>query len=75
MEAYIKYKRIAGDYTDNELQTLFDSFIQDGFDIISYKENQNRISVVESVEGQLENEINRKLRVVIVVGKRQSRVL
>jgi hypothetical protein len=61
MEKYIKYKRIAELVDDVTLSQLFDQLITEGWEIIYY----NEIVLADM----------NILKVIIVVGKRQSNVL
>lgn len=65
MEAYIKYKRIFGRYTDEQLQLQFDELVGGGWEIISYDET----FVIEPTAEMT------KIVVVMVVGKKQSKIL
>lgn len=63
MERYIKYKRIEKSVTAAELDLVFRELISDGFEIIYYNETNDY---------PLLNNGESKLRVVIVVGKKQN---
>lgn len=68
MEKFIKYKRISGIYIESNLQKLFDGFITEGWEIVSYHEGD--VVIVEESELAIE-----KIPVTIVVGKKQSQIL
>jgi hypothetical protein len=63
MERYIKYKRIEESVTLAELQIIFYDLVADGFEIIHYH---------EANEYPLLNDSTPKIRVIMVVGKKQS---
>jgi basic membrane lipoprotein Med (substrate-binding protein (PBP1-ABC) superfamily) len=61
MEKYIKYKRFTKDFIDNDkIQEFFDELITDGWDIIYYQEEPKDVKT---------------LNIVVVVGKRQNKLL
>ena len=68
MEAYIKYKRIFGRYTDEQLQMQFDDLIKDGLEIIKYDEEF--VPSSNTLHGEIP-----KLAVTMIVGKKQNRIL
>ena len=70
MEAYIKYKRIYGKFSSEELQKEFDELVSRGWDIIYYKESP---AVTEKKDN--DDPYDFSLSVVMVVGKRQSNVI
>jgi len=62
MGNFIKYKRIFGRYTDEQLQMQFDELIGDGWEIISYSETFVIGTTAEMT----------KVVAVMVVGKRNQ---
>jgi hypothetical protein len=68
MEAYIKYKRIFGRYTDEQLQLQFDELVSGGWEIITY--NEDFVPTSNTLHGEMP-----KLAVTMVVGKKQSKIL
>lgn len=62
MERFIKYKRIEKSVTIEELHEIFYDLVADGFEIIHYHETN---------EYPLLNDSTPKIRVVMVVGKKQ----
>jgi hypothetical protein len=68
MEAYIKYKRIQGHYTDEQLQLQFDELITGGWEIVIYDEKL--LSSSNSLHGEIS-----KLVITMIVGKKQAKLL
>jgi len=60
MEKYIKYQRFINIfYSDEEIQNFLDKLVADGWEIISYEENEK----------------TKRITIIIIAGKRQSNVL
>jgi hypothetical protein len=70
MEAYIKYKRIYGKFSSEQLQVQFDELVSGGWDVIYYNESP---AVTEKKDNNDPYEFS--LAVTMVVGKRQSKIL
>lgn len=70
MEAYIKYKRIYGRFTNEQLHSQFDELVSGGWDIIYYNESP---AVTERNDNNEPYDF--ALAVTMVVGKRQSKIL
>jgi len=70
MEAYIRYKRIYGKYSDEQLQNQFNELVTDGWEIIYY--NERPIAVERNNDN---DPYDFSLIVTMVVGKKQSKTL
>lgn len=82
-ERYINYKRIAGMYTEEEIEKLFKGFIRNGSEIITYFE-ELKIYHVEISRDEYKK-INKNLpekaypikltcpkrNIIVIIGKRQ----
>lgn len=71
MEKFIKYKRIIKRFgpkdLESNLQNFFDELIKDGWEIIYYNENRNKVAVLKVYMSYLE--------IIVVIGKKQNNIL
>lgn len=74
MEAYIKYKRIYGRFTNELLQLQFDELVSGGWDIIYYNESPIITEKTDNTKDSDEPYFY-YIGVTIVAGKRQNRIL
>lgn len=72
MKQYIKYERIHGYFNKIEIQTLLDSFIKNGQEIIFYSENPEPHSIKLTDEKNETVDDIIKYEIKVIVGKKQE---